>query len=152
MVPGELAEEWEDSGETWSAWHGGRTIWFTSWSVQGENDETLGPSEILDSRPWPDEGEIFEHEDGALLGRAVFMPCEEDGQVMWNLKGYSAVEGNFALCNIYLQDKSDLRGPWRFGSRCGIDNDYYLSRNALMLACGFARMLPSNRGFCARNC
>jgi hypothetical protein len=29
---------------------------------------------------------------------------------MWNLKAYSAIEGNFALCNIYLQDEGDL--PW----------------------------------------
>ncbi len=114
VIPGEFAEEWEDGGETWSAWHGGRTVWFTSWSVQGENDETLGPAEILDSRSWPTEGEgegeIIEHEDGPLLGRAVFMACEEEGQTMWNLKAYSAIEGNFALCNIYLQDKADL--PW----------------------------------------
>lgn len=110
VIPGDFAEEWEDGGETWSAWHGGRTVWFTSWSVQGENDETLSAGEILDSRSWPDDGEIIEHENGALLGRAVFMPCEEEGQMMWNLKGYSAIEGNFALCNIYLQDKADL--PW----------------------------------------
>ena len=37
-IPGEFADEWEEGGETWSAWHGGRTIWFTSWSVAGEND------------------------------------------------------------------------------------------------------------------
>jgi hypothetical protein len=112
VIPGEFAEEWEDSGETWSAWYGGRTVWVTSWSVQGENDETLSPSEILDSRSWPAEGEgkIIQHEDGALLGRAVFMECVEEEQTVWNLKAYSAIEGNFALCNIYLQDESDL--PW----------------------------------------
>ncbi len=110
VIPGEFAEEWEDEGQTWSAWHNGRTVWCTSWSVQGQNDETLSAAEILDSRSWPDEGEIVEHEDGALLGRAVFMPCEEDGQAMWNLKAYSAVEGNFALCNIYVPDRDDL--PW----------------------------------------
>jgi hypothetical protein len=106
-IPGHFAEEWEESGETWSAWHGGRTIWFTSWSVSGENDEDLGPQEILDGRPWPDRGEILHHRDGDLLGRAVFLPYEEDGQTLWNLKGYSAVAGNFALCNVYLQDEND---------------------------------------------
>jgi hypothetical protein len=107
-IPGELAEEWEESGETWSAWFGGRTIWFTSWSVSGEHDETMSAREILDGRPWPDDVAFIEHEDGPLLGRAVFMPCDEEGEAMWNLKGYSAIEGNFALCNIYLQSEDDL--------------------------------------------
>ncbi len=107
-IPGELAEEWEESGETWSAWHGGRTIWFTSWTVKGENDEALPPRDILDGRPWPEDAEIIEHADGALLGRAVFLPYEEDGQTLWNFKGYSAVAGSFSLCNIYFQDRCDL--------------------------------------------
>ena len=77
--------------------------------MQKEDEEGLSPSEILDSRTWPD-GEIIEHAEGDLLGRAVFVECEEEGQPMWNLKAYSAVEGNFALCNIYLQEKTDL--PW----------------------------------------
>jgi hypothetical protein len=106
-IPGEFAEEWEENGETWSAWLGGRTIWFTSWSVCGENDETLNAREILDSRSWPDAVEFIDHAEGALLGRAVFLPCEEDGRTLWNLKGYVAVEGNFALCNIYVQHESD---------------------------------------------
>jgi hypothetical protein len=107
-IPGEFAEEWEENGETWSAWYGGRTIWFTSWSVQAENDKPLPARDILDGRPWPDDGEIFEHEEGALLGRAVFLPYEEEGESLWNLKGYTAIAGSFALCNIYLQDRADL--------------------------------------------
>ncbi|HZZ82186.1 MAG TPA: hypothetical protein VFE62_27055 [Gemmataceae bacterium] len=115
-IPGEFAEEWEEGGETWSAWHGGRTVWFTSWSVQGEDEETLQPREILDSRSWPDDGEFIDYEEGVLLGRAVFVQTEEEGQTLWNLKGYSAVEGNFALCNIYLQDECDREwavGVWK---------------------------------------
>jgi hypothetical protein len=107
IIPGEFADEWQESGETWSAWHGGRTVWFTSWSVSGEGEETLSAQAILDGRPWPDDCETIEHEDGAILGRAVFMPYEEEGQTMWNLKGYTAIEGNFSLCNIYIQDESD---------------------------------------------
>jgi hypothetical protein len=108
VIPGDMAEEWEENGETWSAWLGGRTIWFTSWSVSAENDESLSAREILDSRPWPEDGQIIEHEDGPVVGRAVFMPYEEEGETLWNLKGYSAIEGTFALCNIYFQDETDL--------------------------------------------
>lgn len=107
-IPGEMAEEWEASGETWCAWHGGRTLWFTLWKVTAENDETMSAEEILDSRPWPEEGKLYEHQDGPLRGRAVFLPYEEEGQTLWNLKGYSAVEGSFALCSVYLQDENDL--------------------------------------------
>lgn len=110
VIPGEFAEDWEENGETWSAWYGGRTIWFTSWSMRGEEDERVDPREILDSQSWPDDGEFFEHQDqdDTLLGRAVLRPYEEDGESMWNLKAYSAVEGTFALCNIYLQNQDDV--------------------------------------------
>ncbi|MBM3992863.1 MAG: hypothetical protein FJ303_01705 [Planctomycetes bacterium] len=107
-IPGTFAEQWEQNGETWSAWHGGRTIWFTSWSVTGEDDRTLNAGEILDTRPWPEErGGIIEYQAGLIHGRAIFAPHEENGQPMWNLKGYSAVEGNFCLCNIFVQNEAD---------------------------------------------
>ena len=77
----------------------------------GENEEPLEARAILDSRPpWPDDGEVIEHADGNLIGRAVFAPYEEDGEAMWNLKAYSAIDGAFALCNIFLHDRNDL--PW----------------------------------------
>lgn len=108
-LPGEMAEEWEENGETWSAWYGGRTIWFTCWVVKGEDGEPVSAREILETRPpWPEGGEVFEHADGPILGRAVFLPHEEDGQAMWNLKAYSAVDGAFALCNIFLNEPCDL--------------------------------------------
>ncbi len=108
-IPGAMAEEWEENGETWSAWHGGRTVWFTCWVVRGEDDETVDAREILATRPpWTEEGDAFEHAEGALVGRAVFSPYEEDGQPMWNLKAYSAIDGAFALCNVFLSDRNDL--------------------------------------------
>ena len=107
-IPGEFAEEWDENGEGWSAWLGGRTIWFKPWSVSGPHDESLTAQEILDSLPWPEDAEIIEYEDGELASRAIFVPCEEDGQALWNLKACSAITGKFAECNIYLQDESDL--------------------------------------------
>jgi hypothetical protein len=106
-IPGEFAEEWQESGETWSAWLGGRTIWFTSWSVREAGDK-LDAAEILDSQVDPSEGEVIEHSAGAVVGRAVFKPVEEDGQPAWNLMAYSVAEGSFCLCNIYIQSRDDL--------------------------------------------
>jgi hypothetical protein len=116
VIPGEMTEEWEETGETWSAWLGGRTVTFTSWSITGEDDATLSAREILDGREWPEDTTIYDHQDGAVLGRAVCLPYEEEGQSLWNLKGYSAVEGTFALCSVFFQDESDLEwalGVWK---------------------------------------
>jgi hypothetical protein len=106
-IPGELAEEWDENGETWSAWHGGRTIWFKPWSVSGPNDAELGAQEILDSLPWPVNAEFIDHKDDETVGRAVFIPAEKDGQQLWHLKACSAVAGKFAECNIFLQNQAD---------------------------------------------
>ncbi len=76
--------------------------------MKGSADEKLTPQDILDSRPWPEDGENFHHADGALLGRAVFLPYNEDDEPMWNFKAYSAVAGSFALCNIYVHTEDDL--------------------------------------------
>jgi hypothetical protein len=105
-IPGELAEEWETNGQTWSAWLGGRTVWFTSWSLRaGEEPQPAG--EILRDLDLPD-GETFEFASGNVLGRAVFVAHEEDGDRLWNLKAYSAVDGGFALCNVFVEHRDDL--------------------------------------------
>jgi hypothetical protein len=108
-IPGELAEEWESGGQTWSAWYGGRTVWFSSWSVQGQNGERPA-EEILQEIELPEVAERYELREGRVCGRAVFMPRQEEGQAVWNLRAYSAVAGGFALCNVYVQGRDDL--PW----------------------------------------
>ncbi len=107
-IPGEMAETWESNGETWSAWHGGRTIWFTSWSFCGETEERVKAHAILQTREWPEGGEHFDYADGPLVGRASLVPYEEDGQALWNLHGYVAVDGKLAQCNIYVQSECDI--------------------------------------------
>lgn len=107
-IPGEMAETWESNGETWSAWHGGRTVWFTSWSFCGETEEPVKAHAILQTREWPEGGEMFDHADGSLLGRAALLPYEEEGQPLWNLHGYIAVDGKLAQCNIYIQSECDI--------------------------------------------
>lgn len=108
-IPGHFAEEWEDDGQIWSAWFGGRTLWFSSWSMQDDNDQDRPAEEILDELEYG-EGKVIEHSDGDIIGRAVFAPHEEEGQSLWNLKAYSAVQGGFCMLNFYLTDESDL--PW----------------------------------------
>ncbi len=119
VIPGSFAEEWEDDGQSWSAWLGGRTLWFSSWSVQDDNDKEQTAEAILDEQEYG-EGEIIEHTGGDVIGRAVFRPHEEEGQQLWNLKAYSAVQGGFCLLNIYLSEEADL--PWALEVWKGITN------------------------------
>ena len=107
-IPGSFAEAWDENGESWTAWLGGRKLVFKPWSVCGPNDEALGPQEILDSLPWPTGSSLIDHEDGELLGRAVFAPTEEEGEQGWQLKACTAAAGKFAECNVYVESESDL--------------------------------------------
>jgi hypothetical protein len=109
-IPGELAEEWEQGGQTWSAWYLGRIIRFSSWSVQGSEKGERPVDEILPELELPPAEELYETSEGPVRGRAVFVACQEDGLSAWNLRAYSAVDGGFALCNIYVHGREDL--PW----------------------------------------
>jgi hypothetical protein len=108
VVPGELAEEWQEDGETWTAWVGARRVSFMSWSVR-EADEPQPARAILRDLELP-SGEHFEHRDGSIIGRAVFRAADEPDQSGWNLKAYSAVDGGFALCDLWVNGRDDL--PW----------------------------------------
>ena len=105
-VPGDLAEAWESEGQAWSAWHGGRAVRFTSWTVR-DGDDPEPACDILRDLELP-EGETFEHESGPVRGRACF--CRQDDEDRWALKAYSAVDGGFAECDVFVKDRDDL--PW----------------------------------------
>jgi hypothetical protein len=107
-VPGDLAEEWHSDGETWHAWHGGRRVRFTSWTVS--EDEQPEPACALVRDLDLPEGQSFEHRDGTVLGRAVFRPHEAPDAEGWNLHAYSAINGGFALCDVTVPTCEDL--PW----------------------------------------
>jgi hypothetical protein len=108
VVPGELAEEWEEGGETWTAWCGTRRVRFTSWSIR-EDDEPQPARAILRDIDLP-EGERFEYRDGPIYGRAVFRQQDEPQQAGWVLHGFAAVDGSFAQCDFCVPSRDDL--PW----------------------------------------
>ncbi len=108
-IPGEMSEEWESEGQAWIAWYGMRMVRFMSWSVR-DGDDPEPARDILRDLDLP-EGQNVEHQDGPLHGRAVFRPYAEGQTVgQWNLKAYSAVDGGFALCDLFVRDRDDL--PW----------------------------------------
>jgi hypothetical protein len=104
-VPGEMAEEWVEGGR-WSAWAGGRTVWFSAFSMQKPDGGKPTAEECL-ARLTPPDGEPLEHRGERVVGRAGLGPYEEDGEEMWKLGARSAVEGAAALCNIFFHDPAD---------------------------------------------
>jgi hypothetical protein len=103
-IPGEMAEMWEDN--TWSAWDGDRTVWFSNWSLTKKDDTPVPAAEVLKAMSLS-EGDVIRHRDGKLIGRACLRDTEEDGEELINLQAFSAVNGKAALCNIFYHDEND---------------------------------------------
>ena len=117
-IPGEFAEDWEEGGETWIAWQGGRRIRFTSWSIQ-EDEEPQPARAILADLDLPD-GQVFEHRDGPVHGRAVYRAHDEPDETGWNLHAFVAVDGSFARVTSPLIGRTICRGRWKRGNRCAV--------------------------------
>jgi len=105
-IPGDLVEEWEAGGETWSACLGDRIVLFNSCSVASADEGAPSAQEILDSQTWPADSEFIDFNHGELLGRAVFRADVVEGEHLWHLKAYSAVAGKFAEFHAYMPDET----------------------------------------------
>jgi hypothetical protein len=103
-IPGAMAEKWEDN--TWSAWDGQRTVWFSNWGLTRKDGSPVPAAEALKVMTIP-EGKPVRHKEGSLIGRGGLRETEEDGEVLQNLMAISAVDGKTALCNIFYHDKGD---------------------------------------------
>lgn len=116
-VPGDFAEEWDEEGENWSAWHGGKTVWFSSLTFQArEGEQTPSAQETLEHSPLPDGEKFYEHVADPVYGEAVLLPFREEGEQLWQLRGHSAIPGGLALCNIFFRERDDLAwalATWR---------------------------------------
>jgi hypothetical protein len=99
-----MAEMWEDN--TWSAWDGERTVWFSNWGISTQEGTPVPAAEVLDAMELP-EGDLIHHRKDGLIGKAVLEEAEENGEELLNLKAYSAVDGKAALCNIFYHDPDD---------------------------------------------
>jgi hypothetical protein len=105
-ISGAMVEEAKDGN--WSAWDGERTVWFSCWNVESD-DAPVPADELLAtfSERTGLEGEVVEFQEDGMVGRGAIQPYEEDGEEMWNLKAFSAVPGQIALCNLFYHDEAD---------------------------------------------
>lgn len=106
-IPGSFAEKWDDEGKTWCAWDEGRTIWFTSFSLESDKGPARPAEECLELMPLEGEGERLDHRHEHLVGRAIWAPGEEDGEPVWQLQALTAAPGGAALLTICVEDPKD---------------------------------------------
>jgi hypothetical protein len=105
-IPGEMAESWDEEG-TWSAWDGDRTLWFTAFTREHSDGRKIPAQEVLEEASDLPEEERLEFQNEEIRGQACFVPYQEEGEELWNLKAQVAADGAFAICNIYVHDPAD---------------------------------------------
>ncbi len=103
VVPGELAERWEERG-TWVGWDRTRTVWMSSLTAEGTRDTEAvlaGLPEIAG------EGDVLRMERGPIVGHARFAIEEEDGRRVVVMRAHAACGPHVALGTIILPEDAD---------------------------------------------
>lgn len=104
-VPGELAERWDDRG-TWVAWDETRSVFFNSFTAQGDGEPPT-TEQTLSSMPPLDGDEILELEVGPLRGYAALSEVEEEGRSMHRLEAHAAIGPHAAIGTLVFVEAAD---------------------------------------------
>lgn len=110
QVPGDFLCEWDEQ-RNWTAWNRHRAVWFRRLGFHSDAGQVRSASELLEFGRETIRGEgeeIRDEADAALNRSAVFGQVDEDGRILWRLMGVAAADGQLVLCNVYMQDCSDL--------------------------------------------
>lgn len=91
-IPGELSEEWEEG--TWSAWHEGRTIWFSAYG------RAAPAAELVEAAPA--DGEVIHRHDGAVVKKG-YLQASDDG---FMLSTRNAIDGKLGVATIVYPDEA----------------------------------------------
>ncbi len=117
VVPGELAERWEEHG-TWVGWDRSRTIWMSSMTAEDAEDT----AEVLAGLPeLPGDGELLRMERGPIVGNARFAMGEEDGKPIAVMRAQAACGKHVALGTIILPEDADR--AWALETWGTLDRD-----------------------------
>lgn len=117
VIPGELAERWEEHG-TWVGWDRTRTIWMSSMTAEGSN----ATADVLADLPeLPGDGELLRMERGPIVGHARFGTSEEDGKPVVVLRAHAACGKHVALGTILLPPDADR--TWALETWGTLDRD-----------------------------
>ncbi len=103
-IPGNFAEELDDKG-TFCGWHGGRTVWFTSFRYEGG---ARTAEEMWGADPDEGEGETFTTGEGAFQSRARLRRVRGGEESdCWILRTDSALPPQIAICTISFTEDHD---------------------------------------------
>lgn len=103
VVPGDLAERWEEHG-TWVGWDRERTIWVSSMRAEG----TTESAEVLAGLPeLPGEGDLLRMERGPIVGHARFAAGEDEGKAVVVMRAHAACGPHVALGTFILPENAD---------------------------------------------
>jgi hypothetical protein len=117
VIPGELAERWEEQG-TWVGWDRTRTIWMSSMSAEGSSST----ADVLADLPeLPGEGELLRMERGPIVGHARFATSEEEGKRVVVLRAHAVFGKHVALGTIILPEDADR--AWALETWGTLDRD-----------------------------
>lgn len=117
VVPGDLAERWEEHG-TWVGWDRERTIWMSSMSAEGAEST----EEVLAGLPeLPGEGDLLRMERGPILGHARFATGEDEGKPVVVMRAHAVCGRHVALGTIILPEDADR--AWALETWGTLDRD-----------------------------
>jgi hypothetical protein len=108
VIPGELAERWEEEG-TWVAWDGTRTLWVSSMTATLPPGAPEPENEVViaDLPEVPGDGELLRMERGPIAGHARFSTTVEEGQTLTVLRAHAVRGPNVALGTVVLTNDGD---------------------------------------------
>lgn len=118
VVPGDLAERWEERG-TWVGWDRTRSLWMSSLTAEGVQDTEA----VLAGLPeLAGDGDLLRMERGPILGHARFTTTEEDdGKRFVVMNAHAACGPHVALGTIVLPEDADR--TWALETWGTLDRD-----------------------------
>ncbi len=105
LVPGSLAETWEESGETWCAWDSSRTVRLSSLVLKEKGGRVVPAEELLASDEATEDS--IEHRGTRVIGRAEIGFVTEEDNSYWRLQGRVAAPGTVAICTVCFDGPAD---------------------------------------------
>jgi len=108
-IPGYFYETAEDDGTHLVFWFPGRTVRFTSFTVDNKDGSKARTWDVLKKRGGDktDGGETVEIDKEDVKGRGVIRWTSEEGEEYWQLQGEAYTYNGVAIVTVCYDDEAD---------------------------------------------